>query len=158
MILGMGSISLNYSFSGVAATICILTGHVFLLKRFECQCNFKTRVNGIKPALRSLLKGGCMLNENQIKGKWKEVKGGIRALWGKITDDELETTKGDLESVKGLVREKHGESQSDINGKIERLLASFDNEVDRGKEGDTSSYMRNPTSERKSGEEWNARH
>ena len=99
-----------------------------------------------------------MLNKNQIKGKWTEIKGGIRNLWGKLTDDELEATKGDIESIGGLVRNKYGETQEEVKLKLEKLFDSFDNNVDRGEAQSESSYMRNPTSEKSPGEEWNARH
>lgn len=89
-----------------------------------------------------------MLNQDQIKGKWTEIKGGVRNLWGKITDDELEQTKGDLTSIAGIVRQKYGEKKEDIQGKLDRLFDSFENDQDKGKTPPESSYMRNPTSER----------
>lgn len=35
-------------------------------------------------------------NENTIKGKWLEIKGEIQKSWGKLTDDEIDKTQGDL--------------------------------------------------------------
>ena len=39
------------------------------------------------------------INENTIKGKWLEIKGDVRKAWGKLTDDELEQTKGDMTAI-----------------------------------------------------------
>ena len=89
-----------------------------------------------------------MLNEDQIKGKWKEVRGGIRNLWGRLSDDELDQAKGNLTKITGLIQDKYGESKEAIKNKLDRLMDSFDNETDRSKQDlSTSSYQRNPTAE-----------
>jgi len=88
-----------------------------------------------------------MLNQEQIKGKWKEIKGGVRNLWGKVTDDELEQTKGNIQSVSGLVEKKYGETKESITKKLDDLMNSFDNDTDKSlklNDGE-SSYERNPT-------------
>ncbi len=56
------------------------------------------------------------VNENIIKGKWKEIKGDVQKAWGKLTDSELEQTKGDMSSIGGLIQQKYGEAQ-EIYGK-----------------------------------------
>jgi uncharacterized protein YjbJ (UPF0337 family) len=85
-----------------------------------------------------------MLNEEQFKGRWKEIKGGIRNLWGKITDDELEQTKGDLTEITGLVEQRYGETKEEIKEKYEQLMDSFDNKTDKGELPDESSFQRKP--------------
>ena len=85
-----------------------------------------------------------MLNENQINAKWTEIKGGIRNLWGRITDDELEQIKGNLTEVMGLVEEKYSETKEEIKAKYDRLLDSFDNDSDKDISPDVSSYERRP--------------
>ena len=88
-----------------------------------------------------------MLNQDQINGKWTEIKGGVRNLWGKITDDELERVKGNLQSVSGIVQEKYGETKESISRKLDTLMDSFDNETDKSlkiNDGE-SSFERNPT-------------
>lgn len=90
---------------------------------------------------------GFMLNQDQIKGKWDEIKGGVRNLWGKLTDDEVEQFKGNLQSISGIVQERYGESKDSISKKLDRLMDSFDNETDKSlklNDGE-SSYERNPT-------------
>jgi len=87
-----------------------------------------------------------MLNQEQFKGKWTEIKGGIRNLWGDITDEELEKTKGNIHAVAGIVRKKNGESQESIQEKLDRLMDSFDNKTDKSlKLNDgISSFERKP--------------
>lgn len=93
-----------------------------------------------------------MLNQEQIKGKWNEIKGGVRNLWGEITDDELDQTKGNIQAVSGIVQQKYGETKESIKKKLDSLMDSFDNETDKSlklNDGE-ASYQRNPTSVRTS--------
>ncbi|HXH76636.1 MAG TPA: CsbD family protein [Bacteriovoracaceae bacterium] len=89
-----------------------------------------------------------MLNEDQIKGKWNEIKGGLRNVWGRISDDELEQTKGNFTKVSGLIQSKYGETREVVKNKLDKLMASFDNETDKHPDdiGNTS-FQRNPTAE-----------
>lgn len=91
-----------------------------------------------------------MLNEQQFEGKWTEIKGGIRNLWGKITDDELEQIKGNITEVSGLVEEKYGETKEEIKQKLTNLMNSFDNDSDKNISPDVSSYERSPLQTRTS--------
>jgi uncharacterized protein YjbJ (UPF0337 family) len=85
-----------------------------------------------------------MLNDEQIKGKWNEIRGGIRNLWGKVTDDELNRLKGNFEEISGIIEQRYGETKSTIKEKLDRLLDSFDNVSDRDNLRDQSSFERRP--------------
>lgn len=91
-----------------------------------------------------------MLNQEQFEGKWKEIKGGIRNLWGKLTDDELESVKGNITEVAGLVERKYGDTKEDIKEKLSQLMDSFDNDTDKNISPDVSSYERSPLGARTS--------
>ncbi len=65
------------------------------------------------------------INEEIIKGKWLEIKGEIQKTWGKLTDDEIEQTKGDVTSIAGLVMQKYGEENAKFQDKFSGILASF---------------------------------
>lgn len=43
------------------------------------------------------------MNENTIKGHWLEIKGDIQKAWGRLTDSELDQTKGDAKAISGLI-------------------------------------------------------
>lgn len=72
-----------------------------------------------------------MLNEDVIKGKWREVKGEIQKAWGKLTNDELEQTKGDLKAISGLVQQRYGESKEQFEKKMSDVMSRFDYEKDK---------------------------
>lgn len=48
------------------------------------------------------------MNEDILKGKWHELKGGVKAKWGKLTDDDLTTVNGQSEKLLGLLQTKYG--------------------------------------------------
>jgi uncharacterized protein YjbJ (UPF0337 family) len=46
------------------------------------------------------------MNEDVLKGKWKELKGGVKEKWGKLTDDDLTQVEGNKEKLLGLLKQK----------------------------------------------------
>lgn len=84
-----------------------------------------------------------MLNAEERRMKWEEIKGGIRNLWGDIDPVALDRTEGNIPALAQLIRNETGESQDTIKDKMQLLVDSFDNETDRNNIS-TSSYMRSP--------------
>jgi uncharacterized protein YjbJ (UPF0337 family) len=66
----------------------------------------------------SSAKRNFVLNEETMKGKWKETKGEIQKMWGKLTDDELEQAKGDMTAVSGIIQQRYGESKESVQAKL----------------------------------------
>lgn len=72
-------------------------------------------------------KGAYMtMNENTIKGKWLEIKGDLQKSWGKLTDDELEKTKGDIKAIGGLIQQRYGEKQEIYSKKLNEIFKRFE--------------------------------
>ena len=65
------------------------------------------------------------MNTEILKGKWTEAKGSLQTMWGKLTSDELEETKGNIKAIAGLVQQKYGHAKDDIQAKLDQLLAKF---------------------------------
>ena len=62
-----------------------------------------------------------MQNSDIVKGKWNEVKGEVRKAWGKLTDDDLESTKGDFEKIGGLIQKHYGQTKQEVSDKLKSI-------------------------------------
>ena len=65
------------------------------------------------------------MDKNIFEGKWTEFKGEVRKVWGKITGDELESTKGDVESIGGLIQQKYGYKKDEYADQLTALKDRF---------------------------------
>jgi uncharacterized protein YjbJ (UPF0337 family) len=64
-------------------------------------------------------------SKNVMNGKWMEIKGDIQKAWGTITNDELEKTKGDLKSIRGLIQQKNGGSEESYAKKLDGIMEKY---------------------------------
>jgi uncharacterized protein YjbJ (UPF0337 family) len=48
------------------------------------------------------------MNSDQLKGKWKQMKGSVKERWGKLTDDDLDVIDGKHEQLVGKIQERYG--------------------------------------------------
>ena len=74
------------------------------------------------------------MNENQISGKWNEFKGELRSMWGKLTDDEIEATKGDAQAIEGLIEQRYGDSKEDFRSRVNGLMDKYSIRRERSSE------------------------
>lgn len=70
------------------------------------------------------------INEDVLKGKWREIKGEVQKAWGKLTNDELEQTKGDLKAIGGLVQQKYGEDKEVFQERMAGIVDRFHDRKD----------------------------
>lgn len=53
------------------------------------------------------------------QGRWEQLKGKAKSLWGNLTDDELLEAEGDYERLVGVVKEKTGKTREEIEKLLE---------------------------------------
>ncbi len=70
------------------------------------------------------------MNQHEMSGKWTELKGEIKNKWGKLTDDEIEGTKGNLTAISGLVERHYGEAKESSTEKLKSLFSRFGERVE----------------------------
>jgi uncharacterized protein YjbJ (UPF0337 family) len=51
------------------------------------------------------------MNQDQMEGKWKQLKGSFKAKWGKFTDDDITRMNGNREQIIGALQEKYGQTK-----------------------------------------------
>ncbi|MBX9835269.1 MAG: CsbD family protein [Burkholderiaceae bacterium] len=48
------------------------------------------------------------MNEDRIKGNWKQFTGKMKEQWGKLTDDDLDVIAGKRDQFLGKLQEREG--------------------------------------------------
>jgi uncharacterized protein YjbJ (UPF0337 family) len=60
-----------------------------------------------------------MINEDIIKGQWKQLKGEVRQRWNKLTDDDVDAVGGTIEKLEGKLQERYGWEKERIKTEID---------------------------------------
>ena len=48
------------------------------------------------------------MNQDVIQGQWQQLKGSLKAKWGKLTDDDVSRAQGDHQYLIGRLQERYG--------------------------------------------------
>lgn len=62
------------------------------------------------------------MNTDQLKGKWKQLKGSMQRKWGEITDDQWEQAAGEKDKLEGLLQEKYGMSKEKAEEALHKVI------------------------------------
>lgn len=65
------------------------------------------------------------MNKDIVGGKWNEIKGEIKRVWGELTDDELEQSKGDMTAISGIIQQRYGQKKEDISTGLKGIYERF---------------------------------
>ncbi len=65
------------------------------------------------------------MNSDILKGKWREIKGGVKQKWGKLTDDDLTQIEGKEEQLLGVLQKRYGYSKEKAQEEYERFMARY---------------------------------
>jgi uncharacterized protein YjbJ (UPF0337 family) len=65
------------------------------------------------------------MNEDIVKGKWKQIRGKTKEWWGKLTNDDLDVIDGNRDHLIGKLQERYGYSKErasqEVNKRLEEL-------------------------------------
>jgi uncharacterized protein YjbJ (UPF0337 family) len=65
------------------------------------------------------------MNWDKIQGEWKEAKGKLRAKWGKLTDDDLESIAGKKDVLLGRLQQRYGWEKDAAERNLDDYLKSL---------------------------------
>jgi uncharacterized protein YjbJ (UPF0337 family) len=66
------------------------------------------------------------MNDDILKGKWKQLRGRLKESWGVLTDDELDQIEGRRDRLSGKLQERYGYSKREAEEEIERFLKDIE--------------------------------
>ena len=61
------------------------------------------------------------MNDDKIKGQWKQLSGKLKAKWGKLTDDDLQVAEGNTEYLAGKIQERYGVARDEAQKQIKEF-------------------------------------
>jgi len=67
------------------------------------------------------------MNQDIIQGKWKQLKGSLKAQWSKLTNDDLDRLEGNHDYLVGKLQERYGYAKD----RAEQEIRDFTRSVDR---------------------------
>jgi uncharacterized protein YjbJ (UPF0337 family) len=65
------------------------------------------------------------MNEEQIKGNWKQIKGQFKEKWGKLTEDDLTEAEGRADYLVGKVQERYGQAKDEALKEVNEFFKSL---------------------------------
>ena len=62
------------------------------------------------------------MNEDIVKGNWKEIKGKLKQQWGKLADDDLLQAQGSNDELVGKLQKAYGYKKEQAQVEIDAFL------------------------------------
>jgi uncharacterized protein YjbJ (UPF0337 family) len=59
---------------------------------------------------------------DRFSGKWDQYIGSAKTTWGKLTDDELLKSEGNMQKLSGLVKERYALSRDIADTQVKKFL------------------------------------
>jgi uncharacterized protein YjbJ (UPF0337 family) len=60
------------------------------------------------------------MNKDIIEGNWKQVKGDVQKMWGRLTDDQLDQIEGNRVKLSGLIQKNYGLARDEAEKQIDK--------------------------------------
>jgi uncharacterized protein YjbJ (UPF0337 family) len=65
------------------------------------------------------------MNWEQVEGQWHQVKGNLKAKWGKLTDDDVQHVSGKKEVLVGKLQERYGILKDEAEKQADEWIAKL---------------------------------
>ena len=60
--------------------------------------------------------------DDVLKGRWRQLKGEVKARWAKLTDDDLMSVEGSFDKLVGRIQERYGYAKNDAQREVDEFL------------------------------------
>lgn len=69
------------------------------------------------------------MNQDIVKGQWKQIRGKAKEWWGKLTNDDLDLINGNRLQLIGKLQERYGYNKERAVQELNRRLEELDQMV-----------------------------
>ncbi len=66
------------------------------------------------------------MNQDIVKGQWKQIRGKAKEWWGKLTNDDLDVINGNRDQLIGKLQERYGYNKERATQEVNRRLEELD--------------------------------
>lgn len=66
------------------------------------------------------------MNKDILQGQWKQIRGEVRAWWGKLTDNDLDRIAGKFDVLVGILQEKYGYTRERAANEVEERVSAYE--------------------------------
>ena len=68
------------------------------------------------------------MNWDRIEGNWKQLKGTLKAKWGKLTDDEFDVIAGNRDKLVGKLQENYGITKDEAEKQVSNWERNYEDD------------------------------
>lgn len=69
------------------------------------------------------------MNASVLTSKWNQARDDVQRRWGKLTEDDVERVKGDINHLVSLVETRYGYTRKTAEREVNRFLKRYDRKV-----------------------------
>jgi uncharacterized protein YjbJ (UPF0337 family) len=69
------------------------------------------------------------MNSDILQGKWKQLKGNLKATFGKLTDDDLTQAEGNADKMIGRLQERYGYTKAHAQAEWNKFVQRHSGDV-----------------------------
>jgi uncharacterized protein YjbJ (UPF0337 family) len=59
-----------------------------------------------------------MMNQDQVRGSFKQIQGEAKRIWGTLTDDEITRAEGSADKLVGIIQQRFGDATDVIRRRL----------------------------------------
>lgn len=65
------------------------------------------------------------MNRDELKGRWRELRGQARKRWGELTDTDSDKIGGEFDELVGRIQQVYGVKRAEAERQVDEWLQSI---------------------------------
>jgi uncharacterized protein YjbJ (UPF0337 family) len=70
------------------------------------------------------------MNQDIVKGQWKQIRGKAKVWWGQLTDDDLDVINGNRDQLIGILQKRYGYNKDRAIQEVNKHLEELDRAIE----------------------------